>query len=178
MDFEVVAEGLQFPEGPIAMADGSVILTEIKARRLSHVTPDGKRFFVVGSDYVWPRATGEVITTYIVAQRGDKEEWHMATAKSAEDASAEISKELHKALREEKPAYRAAKGAMPPTRRRKPAMLRVRKSQAATEAISASTIPLCKRVPGKTAGNRKPSENRLDCGKPKPSGSRKAPCTR
>ena len=29
MDFEVIAEGLQFPEGPIAMQDGSVILVEI-----------------------------------------------------------------------------------------------------------------------------------------------------
>lgn len=29
MDFEVIAEALQFPEGPIAMADGSVILVEI-----------------------------------------------------------------------------------------------------------------------------------------------------
>ncbi|MDP3299590.1 MAG: hypothetical protein Q8M38_05760, partial [Phenylobacterium sp.] len=31
MDIELVCEGLEFPEGPIAMADGSVILTEIKA---------------------------------------------------------------------------------------------------------------------------------------------------
>ena len=30
MDIELVAEGLRFPEGPIAMADGSVILTEIE----------------------------------------------------------------------------------------------------------------------------------------------------
>jgi gluconolactonase len=29
MDFEVLAEGLQFPEGPIAMADGSIVLVEI-----------------------------------------------------------------------------------------------------------------------------------------------------
>src|SRR3954466_7546583 len=29
VDFEVVAEGLQFPEGPIAMQDGSVIFVEI-----------------------------------------------------------------------------------------------------------------------------------------------------
>jgi gluconolactonase len=42
MDIELVAEGLQFPEGPIAMADGSVILTEIAGQRLSRVTPDGK----------------------------------------------------------------------------------------------------------------------------------------
>ena len=43
MDLELVCEGLEFPEGPIAMADGSVILTEIKAQRLSRITPDGKR---------------------------------------------------------------------------------------------------------------------------------------
>ena len=43
MEIELVTEGLEFPEGPIAMADGSVILTEIKGRRLTRVTPDGKR---------------------------------------------------------------------------------------------------------------------------------------
>ncbi|MFZ5728335.1 MAG: gluconolaconase [Phenylobacterium sp. RIFCSPHIGHO2_01_FULL_70_10] len=43
MDIELVCEGLEFPEGPIAMADGSVIVTEIKARRLSRITPDGRR---------------------------------------------------------------------------------------------------------------------------------------
>ena len=42
MDFRVVAEGLQFPEGPIAMADGSIILVEIARKTLSRVTPDGK----------------------------------------------------------------------------------------------------------------------------------------
>ena len=47
MDIELVCEGLEFPEGPIAMADGSVILTEIKGRRISRVTPDGKRETVV-----------------------------------------------------------------------------------------------------------------------------------
>ena len=35
MDFEVLAEGLQFPEGPIAMPDGSVILVEIARGTLS-----------------------------------------------------------------------------------------------------------------------------------------------
>src|ERR1700755_2656094 len=29
MDYEILAEGLRFPEGPIAMEDGSVILVEI-----------------------------------------------------------------------------------------------------------------------------------------------------
>jgi gluconolactonase len=35
MEFDVLAEGLQFPEGPIAMPDGSVILVEIQRRTLS-----------------------------------------------------------------------------------------------------------------------------------------------
>ena len=35
MTFEVLAEGLQFPEGPVAMADGSVILVEIARGTLS-----------------------------------------------------------------------------------------------------------------------------------------------
>ena len=43
MDIELVTEGLMFPEGPIAMNDGSVILTEIEAGRLTRVTPDGKK---------------------------------------------------------------------------------------------------------------------------------------
>jgi gluconolactonase len=47
MDVQLVAEGFEFPEGPIAMDDGSVILTEIKAQRLTRVTPDGKKTTVV-----------------------------------------------------------------------------------------------------------------------------------
>ncbi len=38
---ELVTEGLRFPEGPVVMADGSVILTEIEAGRITRVTPDG-----------------------------------------------------------------------------------------------------------------------------------------
>ena len=41
-DVEVVATGLKFPEGPIALPDGSVILVEIAAGRLSRVYPDGR----------------------------------------------------------------------------------------------------------------------------------------
>jgi gluconolactonase len=37
-----VASGLQFPEGPVAMSDGSVVLVEIRAGRISRVAPDGK----------------------------------------------------------------------------------------------------------------------------------------
>jgi len=47
MDYELVAEGFEFPEGPIAMADGSVILTEIKGQRLTRVRPDGSKETVV-----------------------------------------------------------------------------------------------------------------------------------
>lgn len=36
-----IASGLRFPEGPIAMPDGSVLLVEIAAGRLSRVGPDG-----------------------------------------------------------------------------------------------------------------------------------------
>ncbi|GGC45213.1 SMP-30/gluconolactonase/LRE family protein [Chelatococcus reniformis] len=41
MQLELVAEGLQFPEGPVAMADGSVILVEIRRGTLSRVKPGG-----------------------------------------------------------------------------------------------------------------------------------------
>ena len=37
-----IASGLRFPEGPVAMPDGSVILVEIERRTLSRVTPNGK----------------------------------------------------------------------------------------------------------------------------------------
>jgi gluconolactonase len=36
-----IASGLQFPEGPIAMADGSVLVVEIRRGTLSRVTTDG-----------------------------------------------------------------------------------------------------------------------------------------
>src|SRR3954465_371770 len=38
----VIASGLEFPEGPVAMPDGSVLVVEIKRGTLSRVTPDGK----------------------------------------------------------------------------------------------------------------------------------------
>jgi gluconolactonase len=37
-----ITSGLRFPEGPVAMPDGSVVLVEIERRTLSRVTPDGK----------------------------------------------------------------------------------------------------------------------------------------
>ncbi|MGE0045234.1 MAG: SMP-30/gluconolactonase/LRE family protein [Hyphomonadaceae bacterium] len=37
MSFDIIAEGLGFPEGPIAMPDGSIILVEIKRQSLTRV---------------------------------------------------------------------------------------------------------------------------------------------
>jgi gluconolactonase len=41
-DVREIATGLQFPEGPVAMPDGSVLVVEIRRRTLSRVTADGK----------------------------------------------------------------------------------------------------------------------------------------
>ncbi|UFN49162.1 SMP-30/gluconolactonase/LRE family protein [Roseomonas sp. OT10] len=38
---KILADGLRFPEGPVAMPDGSVALVEIEARRITRVAPDG-----------------------------------------------------------------------------------------------------------------------------------------
>ena len=42
-DFELVVDGLRFPEGPVAMADGSIILVEIAEARITRVHPDGTK---------------------------------------------------------------------------------------------------------------------------------------
>lgn len=41
MEFKCMAEGLAFPEGPIILADGSVLVVEIRGRKLTRVTSDG-----------------------------------------------------------------------------------------------------------------------------------------
>jgi gluconolactonase len=43
MPLKEIATGLRFPEGPVAMPDGSVILVEIEAERLTRVLPDGSK---------------------------------------------------------------------------------------------------------------------------------------
>ncbi|MGE4238825.1 SMP-30/gluconolactonase/LRE family protein [Ramlibacter sp.] len=40
--FEVVAEGLRFPEGPIAMPDGTLLLVEIERQTLTRIDRDGR----------------------------------------------------------------------------------------------------------------------------------------
>jgi gluconolactonase len=44
--FETVTDGLLFPEGPVAMPDGSVILTEIARGTITRVWPDGRTAIV------------------------------------------------------------------------------------------------------------------------------------
>src|SRR5687768_15596264 len=43
LEYRVIADGLEFPEGPVALADGSVLVVEIKGGRLTRVRPDGSR---------------------------------------------------------------------------------------------------------------------------------------
>ena len=40
---EIIADGLGFPEGPVAMADGSVLVVEIRPGRITRVYPDGRK---------------------------------------------------------------------------------------------------------------------------------------
>ncbi|MET0194596.1 MAG: SMP-30/gluconolactonase/LRE family protein [Hyphomicrobiaceae bacterium] len=41
-----VTSGLRFPEGPVALPDGSVLVVEIEARTLTRVAPDGRKTVV------------------------------------------------------------------------------------------------------------------------------------
>lgn len=46
MEPRQIADGLRFPEGPVACRDGSVIVVEIAAGRLTRVAPDGDKTVV------------------------------------------------------------------------------------------------------------------------------------
>ena len=41
-EIRVIATGLRFPEGPVAMKDGSVVLVEIERQTVTRVYPDGR----------------------------------------------------------------------------------------------------------------------------------------
>jgi gluconolactonase len=43
LDFRIITEGLAFPEGPIAMDDGSILVVEIQSGRLIRVLADGSK---------------------------------------------------------------------------------------------------------------------------------------
>jgi len=42
-DFTEITTGLRFPEGPIAMPDGSVVVVEMFGPRLTRIQPDGTK---------------------------------------------------------------------------------------------------------------------------------------
>jgi gluconolactonase len=46
LPFRTVAEGLRFPEGPVALPDGSVVVVEIARRCLTRIAPDGTKTVV------------------------------------------------------------------------------------------------------------------------------------
>src|ERR1700740_3766062 len=45
-NIRVLATGVEFPEGPVVMPDGSVVLVEIRGQRLTRVHPDGRKEIV------------------------------------------------------------------------------------------------------------------------------------
>lgn len=45
-EFALVADGLRFPEGPVALPDGSIVLVEIEPGRITRIHPDGRRQLV------------------------------------------------------------------------------------------------------------------------------------
>ena len=47
-EFTEIASGLRFPEGPIAMPDGSVIVVEMFGKVITRVLPDGSKQKIAG----------------------------------------------------------------------------------------------------------------------------------
>src|SRR5215472_5726229 len=43
MQIREIASGLRFPEGPVAMEDGSVLVVEIAAGKITRIKPNGKK---------------------------------------------------------------------------------------------------------------------------------------
>lgn len=43
MDYRIVAEDLEFPEGPLELPGGDILVVEVKGGRLTRITPDGKK---------------------------------------------------------------------------------------------------------------------------------------
>jgi gluconolactonase len=77
MDLKELASGLEFPEGPIWLQDGSILLVEIKRGTLTRVGPDG-RVSVVAKTGGGPNgaAIGPDGKVYVCNNGGF--EWHQA----------------------------------------------------------------------------------------------------
>ena len=43
MEHRIITSGLEFPEGPLELPGGDILVTEIRAGRLTRVAPDGKK---------------------------------------------------------------------------------------------------------------------------------------
>ena len=69
MNIRELATGLQFPEGPIAMDDGSVLLVEIARGTLTRVTADG-RVVAKASELIDEAAAIEAIAAHPWVGRG------------------------------------------------------------------------------------------------------------
>ncbi len=41
-EIRVIADGLRFPEGPVFMKDGSIVLVEIERQTVTRIQPDGR----------------------------------------------------------------------------------------------------------------------------------------
>src|SRR2546425_4314390 len=70
-----ITSGLQFPEGPVALDDGSVLVVEIKRGTLTRVAPDGRQT-IVAETGGGPNgaAIGPDGLVYVCNNRGF--EWH------------------------------------------------------------------------------------------------------
>lgn len=51
LEFETVTDGLRYPEGPVPMPDGSVIVVELEPGRVTRVHPDGTRETIAEPGY-------------------------------------------------------------------------------------------------------------------------------
>ena len=64
MDFRIVATGLKFPEGPLELPNGDILVTEIAAGCLTRVRPSGEKslFATTGGG---PNGATDVLATYM-----------------------------------------------------------------------------------------------------------------
>ena len=85
----VIASGLEFPEGPVAMPDGSVVLVEIRGRRLTRVWPDGAKEVVA-------EIPGGDKKDEVVMLGAHLDSWHAGTG--ATDNGAKFRPRLHRSI--------------------------------------------------------------------------------
>src|SRR2546430_2540277 len=109
-----ITSGLQFPEGPVALADGSVLVVEIKRGTLTRVAPDGKQT-IVATTGGGPNgaAIGPDGLVYVCNNGGF--EWHevgglLVPGNQAHDYAGGCIQRVDLATREVEDLYRARDG--------------------------------------------------------------------